>query len=277
MIESQQAPEGERGFALIGVVGLLAVAAMLLASATRASIDWHRAKAIEREAIIVAEESTSLARRIADARFRAPSGISDMAIRCRIANGWFVEVFAHDGLVDLNAASPAILALALSDLSPSPGQLAEAIAASRSRDGRVASIEAVTGGAKGGAFEAIGELHDFDALAWVPLARLVRRFTVHRSSGVVHANVSPPGLRERLSPQIDRLVGLLGAAPRHVTTLTVVVRSPDARSSHEHVFRAATDLKRSDDLVLRRRHDDNPSSRSACPEWLERSVAEPMS
>ncbi|MGB8818475.1 MAG: hypothetical protein WCC66_11195 [Rhizobiaceae bacterium] len=105
----------------------------------------------------------------------------------------------HAGLVDLNAASPQLLALGFAALGASPDsalQLADAVVAFRTVATSAALPEplSVRGGYKHGQFESVGELEDFPAPEGLSLTDARALFTVHSGTGTLHLDEAPAAL-----------------------------------------------------------------------------------
>lgn len=119
----------------------------------------------------------------------------------------------HAGLIDLNSAQPELLAFGFRALGVSASNADDAAAAVAMfratnvgpQDNSVALPVMVAGGVKGGPFEAVVELSDFEAFAAIPARNFEDVFTVHSKAGTLD--------RLRLTPVLETMAhGAVGTA-----------------------------------------------------------------
>ena len=131
-----------------------------------------------------------LAARLAVPNGEAAPGVKlDATVQSCRAGGLEVSarIQEHGGLIDLNAADPALLAAGFAALGM--GEEADALAQTvefyRAPGAASSAAAAIAGGPKAAPFESVAELSDLAPLRKLPLARLMEVFTVHSHSGVV--------------------------------------------------------------------------------------------
>lgn len=205
--------EDEAGFALVAVLWFLVLVAAVaapfaIAARTDFLIASNRLQAMRLD-MLAGSVSTLLSLRLVG-RNDAAAPLADMPrdsspVSCVVGDHAFViRVQDQSGLIDLNAAESALLAVGLDTLGIAQAArdtLAEAIVdyrnvASPPADRR--QTVAIEGGPKRGPFETVVELADFEPLKDVEPARLHRAFTVHSGLGIVAASLAPPDLAGRL-------------------------------------------------------------------------------
>jgi general secretion pathway protein K len=146
------------------------------------------------------------------------------------AGRYTVGILIQDqaGLIDLNAASEALLATGLRSLGLSADEaVAAAIVSFRSYAPQAVVARAdipVLGGRKAGPFESVTELSDIQALSDFEPADLHRAFTVHSRHGQVDASLSPQPLAELLEGREGQTNGSQEATGASVLAIEVTLR-----------------------------------------------------
>ncbi len=132
----------------------------------------------------------------------------------------------HAGLVDLNAASPDLLALGFAALGALPDKaqrLADAVIAFRTVATGTAQPEplSVRSGYKHGQFESVAELEDFTAPEGVSLADADALFTVHTGTGTLYQSEAPAALAAAINamPQSSAYFVVQGQVPSGALTV----------------------------------------------------------
>jgi general secretion pathway protein K len=212
--------ENESGFALVAVIWiatLLAVVAFIFTAAVRAHIRSAAASIATAEAEAAAEAGISIA--VLDIVQSARSGrvgrvaVNGEAIACRLPAGDAISIRVRDeaGRVDLNAASPALLAALFAGAGLAPEEAAtraQAIADFRDADDVGAEgrpeREAYTAaglahGPKNAPFAATEELSRVIGFDAETVRRLRPFVTVHSEQDGVDPTAAPDGLADVLA------------------------------------------------------------------------------
>jgi len=199
----------QAGFALVAVLWFLVlVAAVAAPFAVAARTDYliasNRLHKMRLDTLAEAV-STLLSLRLMD-QGNASALLADIPqdsspVSCSVGNYEFgIRLQDQSGLVDLNAADSALLAIGLRAIGVADATgdaVAEAIVSYRNSGFRVSDSPpsiAIEGGLKGGPFETVVELSDFEPLGDFEPATLHRAFTVHSGQGIVAASQAPPEL-----------------------------------------------------------------------------------
>lgn len=205
------ANDREAGFALVAVLWfLLLVAAVVAPFAVAARTDfWIASNTREQTRLNTLADglSTLLALKVVGnegAALLAELPPNSTPASCT-AGRYTIAMQLQDqtGLVDLNAADEAILAIGLRSIGvarDAAGAAAETIVRYRSYQSGTSIMRSneVTGGLKGQSFESVVELSDLKQLGNLEPADLHRAFTVHSGQSIVTASLSPARLANLL-------------------------------------------------------------------------------
>lgn len=196
----------ESGFALVAVLWfLLLVAAVVAPFAVAARTDFLIASNIREQNrldMLADGLSTLVALRVLGddgAALLAELPLNSTPVSCA-AGRYLIAMELQDqtGLIDLNVADEATLAIGLQSIGIARGSadaVAETIVRYRSHQPESSRPEiAVRGGLKGGRFESVVELSDLKPLSNLEPADLHRAFTVHSGLGVLAASRAPTQL-----------------------------------------------------------------------------------
>lgn len=212
-VPGRAARDDEAGFALVAVLWFLVLVAAVaapfaIAARTDFLIASNRLQAMRLDTLAEAV-STLLSLRLME-RNAAAMPLADVPrdsslASCSVGDHLFaIRVQDQSGLIDLNAADSALLAVGLGILGipqATGDAVAEAIVDYRNFASPPADrpqTVAIEGGPKRGPFETVVELADFEPLKHVEPARLHRVFTVHSGLGIVAASLAPADLAGRL-------------------------------------------------------------------------------
>jgi len=246
---------GSSGFALIAVlVFLLMVSAITagfaLAAWTRRAVATNELEVQKLD--LLAEGLTNvLAARLSGegAEIGIPSNFEPVA--CKAGDLTIVAwLQGHAGLIDINAANHALLALGFASLgldSETARDLSTAVEYFRSGASIFAAAAKarveITGGYKFARFESVAELQDFAPLRMVPLTALYQTFTVNARSGAFVPSEAPAALAALARGKVpERALGPGGAREAAFTIQVAASRrgSPIVGSA-TYVFESRSD------------------------------------
>lgn len=249
----------QEGFALVSAVLLAGIIAALVAAFimtvrinTKAAANAQAVAALKQAADGVTRlTALALAERLArpDAQAFSAAGVP---YRCRLDSETTAEIAIQDqaGLIDLNAASPALLEAALSGIVADPAAAAAAILDFRDADdepfrggaeAEAYRLAAKPYGPKNGPFQSIAELDQVPGLEGEPAAALRSFVTVYAFHDGLDTAVAPARLTARLkgntviapthSPRqffaIDAVVSSAAGGRFHRRAVIAVTREPD--------------------------------------------------
>ncbi|MBD9624002.1 hypothetical protein IB279_13725 [Ensifer sp. ENS06] len=204
---------GNDGFALVAVLAFLMMFALFLtpfvtASKVRTLTVSNRFESIRLDLAAQAINDTlsskmsrdpSFKSKLLDASRQAPQS-------CKIRDITLTtEVLDQSSLIDLNRATPELIALGLESLgleSLQAAETAQAMVSFRSfaRDAHAGFRQTATSeNMKHGPFESVVELHEFASLQPIPLDRLVRLFTLSNPTENLTNHSLFPDLQRRLN------------------------------------------------------------------------------
>jgi general secretion pathway protein K len=199
----------QAGFALVAVLWFLVlVAAFVAPFAVAARTDFliasNRSKKVRLDTLAEGV-STLLSLRLmehGDAAAPLADILQDSSpVSCNLGAYTFdIRLQDQSGLIDLNAADRALLATGLRAIGVATADaVAEAVVNYRHSGAPVPGADVgIEGGAKGGPFETVVELSDFEALKYVEPTKLHRVFTVHSGQGIVALARAPAELARLL-------------------------------------------------------------------------------
>lgn len=203
----------ESGFALVAVLWFLVLVSAVVASFAVAARTDFLISANARQKLqldMVAEGiATALSLRLPAANSVGSTNelrMDSSVLSCSVGR-YEIDLRVQDqaGLIDLNAADEALLAVGLRSIGVPSGidkETAKAIVSFRSYQavGDDATI-LIIGGRKAGPFESVVELSDFEPLKSVEAADLHRVFTVQSRQPLVLVSRSPQSLAELLQDE----------------------------------------------------------------------------
>ncbi|MBD9597779.1 hypothetical protein IB270_33690 [Ensifer sp. ENS05] len=206
-------PPHNEGFALVAVLAFLMMFAMFLApfvtaSKVRALTVSNRFESMRLDLAAQAINDTLSSKMSRDPSFKSKllEASRQAPQSCKIRNITLTtEVLDQSSLIDLNRATPELIALGLESLGLETHQAAETAQAmvsfrSFARDAQAASRQTPTSeNMKHGPFESVVELHEFAWLQPIPLDRLARLFTLSNPTEILTNRSLFPDLQRRLS------------------------------------------------------------------------------
>jgi general secretion pathway protein K len=278
----------EAGFALIAVLWFLVLAAAVVApfavAARTELLISSNTRQQERLDMLADGLSTLLSLKLAEPNGNAvllaqvPS--NSTPVFCTVGDYTLgVRLQDQSGLIDLNAADNALLAIGARSLGIAPRE-ADAVAAAivdfRSYNPQVSSASAaisVIGGPKRGPFESVVELSDFKPFKDFEPADFHRVFTVHSIQGVVSMTKAPAELAAMLKATAAHLEAEASGRPP-VFAVEVSVQDRTSINGYsgflvEPAGAPRPPYKRVEQLFEHGIGADEALSRSQCPELLQ--------
>ncbi len=228
---------GRSGFALVGVLAfLLVISALVVPFAVTAKTRLLIANnEIEHEKLsllatgLVNVLSTAITGGTAT---NLPLDFSPM--RCRADNLLVqAQVQDHNGLIDLNAAEPPLLALGFAALGLGPAdasKTASTVVAFRNSVSAFSATDvstdqtSVRGGFKRAPFESVSELNDIATLRGIPTSRLHGVFTVNSRSGTTSTLHAPDIVRNTIRANANVASIVADKSDSRAYTVSVVIR-----------------------------------------------------
>jgi len=206
---------GQQGFSLLVVLlTILAIAAILtplaLSAKTRALFSATLLRSDQLDFLADGVATILASQYVADIdQTGAGVRMNSTLYKCRTGGLTIAYTLQrHDGLINLNLAPEALLAVAFRSLgfrAQTAQAFAETVVAYRSsKDGIVSgSALEIKDGLKNASFESISELYDFEPFRTVPLRKLSRVFTVNSLSAGITLTNAPDDLRNRIATAED--------------------------------------------------------------------------
>jgi general secretion pathway protein K len=225
------------GFALVGVLAfLLVISALVVPFAVTA-----RTRLMIANNEIEHEKLSLLAAGLVNVLSTAVVGgaapklrLDFFPMQCRAGNLLVqAQIQDHNGLIDLNAAEPALLALGFTAVGLAPvdaSKTAQSVVAYRNSANAFSAADissdqtAVRGDLKRAPFESVAELNDIVRLRGVPISRLYGVFTVNSKSGTTSILHAPEPIRNAIRASVNVATIVAEKSDTRAYTVGVVVQ-----------------------------------------------------